>query len=123
MAISNLAYGIFLICYTEGSSKRTSQMPLKKFIENSRGINAGKDIQHAKLENLYEKTAHTGLRMNAATFPIKKCGWMSKQGMDLLKMWKKRWFLLSGSQLHFFKKPGVSSGGGWPCEFTLSIGL
>jgi len=36
-----------------------------------------------------------------------KTGWLAKQG-NRRKRWKQRYFILSGSSLFYFKKPGVS---------------
>eukprot|EP01113_Clastostelium_recurvatum_P021124 TRINITY_DN24_c0_g1_i4.p1 TRINITY_DN24_c0_g1~~TRINITY_DN24_c0_g1_i4.p1 ORF type:complete len:649 (+),score=172.01 TRINITY_DN24_c0_g1_i4:2081-4027(+) len=40
--------------------------------------------------------------------PVKqsvKEGWLYKRGDDMLKLWKKRWFVISGSALFYFKLP------------------
>jgi len=41
--------------------------------------------------------------------PIEKEGWLEKEGAQV-KNWKRRWFVLQGTSLHYFKDPGVRSG-------------
>ena len=97
-----------------------SNFYFRKFTDNlvKVNINSNKGLPPIYLENVYERVLHTGL---LATLPeittkstfdyfcfIVKSGWMSKQGMDLLKMWKKRWFILTNDkQLHYYRKPAV----------------
>ena len=38
--------------------------------------------------------------------PIEKEGWLEKEGAQV-KNWKRRWFVLQGTSLHYFKDPGV----------------
>jgi hypothetical protein len=93
----------------------------RKFIDNNRGINDGKDFPLSYLEATYERVTHTSLGTalseNSTKFPmigsldfwhILKSGWMYKQGMDLLRMWKRRWFVLSSDgNLYYYRKPTV----------------
>lgn len=107
-SVSNLGFSIYLIWYSPSSMKRKIPLPLKKFVDNNKGINGGKDFSMEYLENVYDRAIHSGLTIDDEKkfFPVVRAGWLNKQGMDLLKMWKKRWFLLCQRTLWYFKKPG-----------------
>jgi len=106
-ALSNLCFTLYTTCFSESSHRRQQFIPLKRFLENCRGINDGRDLSVSFLENLYEKLIHTGLGYYNVNFrKILKCGWLTKQGNDFMQLWKKRWFLLSESVLLYYKKIG-----------------
>jgi hypothetical protein len=103
-----------MLCYTEDGLKRQIAPPFKKFVDNNRGINDGKDFPQIFLEIIYERIIHTGLGLYHPTsqpssfWYVVKSGWLNKQGMDLLKMWKRRYFILgSDNTLYYYKKPAV----------------
>lgn len=38
--------------------------------------------------------------------PVEKAGWLEKEGA-MVKNWKKRWFVLQGNSLHYYKDKDV----------------
>jgi len=104
VAVSNLAYGIFSLFYTETGIKRSVILSSRKFVENNKGVNDGKDFPTSFLENIYDRVLHTGLDNKIGT--VIKSGWLHKQGNDLLRIWKRRYFILVGYHLIYYKKPG-----------------
>ena len=51
--------------------------------------------------------------MESAGPPIIKNGWLVKQG-GFIKTWRKRWFILTGQTLSYFKEPGQKEKGNIP---------
>lgn len=111
-AVANLACSIYNIRFTENNIARQNPIPFTRFVENCKGINGGQDFPTSFLENVYERIVHVGLiasnNVYAHTSMIVKTGWLNKQGMDFLRIWKRRWFFLSDRTLFYYKKPGVS---------------
>ncbi len=94
--------------FTENGIKRATPPTFKKFLENNKGINGGRDLPSSYLENTYERVLHLGYSKDAHwRLPVfVKSGWLLKQGKDLLKMWKKRYFLVGDRFLYYFKHVG-----------------
>jgi len=104
---ANFAFSIFLICYQEKGLKKQVPLTLQKFIENNKGVNNKKNLPTSFLENCYERAIHFDLFDTKDKFiPVAKTGWLSKQGVDFFKLWKKRWFICTDGALSYFKKPG-----------------
>eukprot|EP01119_Soliformovum_irregulare_P008646 TRINITY_DN2174_c0_g1_i2.p1 TRINITY_DN2174_c0_g1~~TRINITY_DN2174_c0_g1_i2.p1 ORF type:complete len:776 (-),score=223.04 TRINITY_DN2174_c0_g1_i2:26-2353(-) len=104
-AVCNMSFSIFLIMFNEFSVRRSAPVPMRKFTENTRGINAGRDLRHSTLEDTYDRVVYTSLQVTGVFQHIVRTGWLDKQNNDLLKMWQKRWFALSDGLLAYSRKP------------------
>eukprot|EP00615_Pteridomonas_danica_P012316 CAMPEP_0114354854 /NCGR_PEP_ID=MMETSP0101-20121206/19787_1 /TAXON_ID=38822 ORGANISM="Pteridomonas danica, Strain PT" /NCGR_SAMPLE_ID=MMETSP0101 /ASSEMBLY_ACC=CAM_ASM_000211 /LENGTH=568 /DNA_ID=CAMNT_0001496521 /DNA_START=60 /DNA_END=1766 /DNA_ORIENTATION=+ len=92
------------------------KMTLDGFVRNNAGINNGKDIDRAILEDLFNKIKKEQIRMNegdqwegeVVTFMApNKSGWLSKANhASSLSKWKKHWFVLTEHVLYYFDSPG-----------------
>jgi len=86
-------------------------MTKEQFLRNNRGIDDGKDLPRSVLEGIYDDiTANEILTVcdrdddgNLFANPAKD-GWMDKLGVGALAGFKKRYFILSGSLLYYFKE-------------------
>jgi len=93
------------------SVAKKDRMTKEQFLRNNRGIDDGKDLPRPVLEGIYDDiTANEILTVcdrdddgNLFANPAKD-GWMDKLGVGALAGFKKRYFILSGSLLYYFKE-------------------
>eukprot|EP00128_Syssomonas_multiformis_P016151 Colp12_sorted_trinity150504_noHs@24238 len=96
-----------------------NKMNLEGFVKNNRGINEGKDLPRSFLEDLYNDFLTNELEMpkeedgsdtSLTFFNPEREGYLVKQG-GRFQNWKRRWFILTGNCLYYFKNPTDSQ----PC--------
>lgn len=81
------------------------------FVRNNRGINNGSDVPQSLLLELYDTIQKEEIRMEEDVslltfYNPEREGWLAKQG-GRVKTWKRRWFILTGNCLYYFKDPSV----------------
>ena len=80
-------------------------MTLQQFLRNNEGINDGANLPEALLTELYHSIQANEIKMEQREFISSvKEGWLQKQG-GRVKTWKKRYIILSGNVLYYFKSP------------------
>lgn len=84
------------------------------FVRNNRGINNGTDLPVALLQELYDTILKEEIRMEEdllfqTFYNPEREGYLAKQG-GRVKTWKRRWFILTGNCLYYFKTPTVWRG-------------
>jgi cytohesin len=97
------------------------KMKLDGFLKNNRGIDAGENLPEAFLTELYHSIVLNEIRIEQREFIAKSImeGWLNKQG-GRIKTWKKRYVILSGAVLYYFKKHNDPSPAGFvPLEGIL----
>lgn len=85
--------------------KKQNKMTKQQFFSNTRGINAGGDIDHEYLARVYDSIIEEEIKLNSehsAFTNAEKKGYLTKQG-GRVKTWKKRWFVLANNNLYYFK--------------------
>ncbi|KCV69426.1 hypothetical protein H696_03856 [Fonticula alba] len=82
------------------------------FIRNNRGIDNGADLPESFLTNLYDTILKEEIKLNDAAsrerltfFNPEREGYLWKQG-GRVKTWKKRFFILTGNCVYYFKRQG-----------------
>ena len=81
-------------------------MTLQQFLRNNEGINDGANLPEALLTELYHSNQANEIKMEQREFISSvKEGWLQKQG-GRVKTWKKRYIILSGNVLYYFKSRG-----------------
>jgi len=83
------------------------KMTKEQFINTNRGVNSGGDFNQEFLEAIYDSIIMDEIKLNYQSEIVSnadKKGWLTKQG-GRIKTWKKRWFVLSGFNLLYFKDP------------------
>eukprot|EP00743_Colponemidia_sp_Colp-15_P009442 GILK01010322.1.p1 GENE.GILK01010322.1~~GILK01010322.1.p1 ORF type:complete len:519 (+),score=75.99 GILK01010322.1:94-1650(+) len=101
------------------------KMSKQEFISNNRGIDQGANLPESYLEELYDNITNNEIKLtevrdddgNLFTTPAKE-GWLTKQG-GRIKTWKKRYFILSGRILHYFKDAEAVE----PCGFIPLVNI
>jgi len=101
-----LAYSTIMLNVDAHSEQIRNKMTLEQFVSNNRGIDNGKDLPRPMLEQLFSDISRFEIRLEQREFigNTAKEGWLYKQGGGF-KSWKRRYLILSGSVLYYFKAP------------------
>lgn len=94
-------------------------MTLEEFLRNNRGIGEnGSDLPNEILIQLYQSIVANEIRLEQREFISSvQEGWLFKQG-GRVKTWKKRYTILSGNVLYYFKTPKDVSPGAPPSHMS-----
>lgn len=85
--------------------KKQNKMSKAQFLQNNSGLNGGADFPDKFLSDLYDKILTYEIKMESDDSEFLNAelkGYLTKQG-GRIKTWKKRWFVLAGSCLLYFK--------------------
>eukprot|EP00727_Mastigamoeba_balamuthi_P013098 m51a1_g8410 putative ankyrin repeat-containing protein (342) ;mRNA; f:269878-276041 len=77
-----------------------SKMTKAEFVRNNRGVDGGADVPQELLEAIYDRIAAEEIALDVDTGT--RSGWLTKQGA-MVKSWKKRWFVLRGQELSYYR--------------------
>mmetsp|Transcript_18408 Transcript_18408/g.46817 ORF Transcript_18408/g.46817 Transcript_18408/m.46817 type:complete len:864 (-) Transcript_18408:146-2737(-) len=94
--------------------KKQNKMTKQQFVRNNKGINGGKDLPEKFLEDLYARIVKDEIKMEdegTVLTTAERKGWMNirTKRKGGFKVWKHRWFLLSGKMLYYYKKQNDST--------------
>ena len=113
------------------SLKDKNRMTKEQFIRNNRGIDKDKtddtehDVDKAVLEKIFHSIGTRELMTNFGRENVQgnlfheapMQGWLKKQGGEFTLSWKRRYFILSGDSLYYFRgKDDVDPLGFFPLE-------
>ena len=101
-----LAFSLIMLNTDAHSDAIPNKMTLEQFLSNNRGIGEnGSDLPDELLTALYNSIHANEIIIEQREY-IKSVreGWLSKQG-GRVKSWKKRYVILSGNVLYYFKSP------------------
>eukprot|EP00908_Phaeocystis_cordata_P012757 Transcript_23752.p2 GENE.Transcript_23752~~Transcript_23752.p2 ORF type:complete len:535 (+),score=238.14 Transcript_23752:46-1650(+) len=101
-----LAFSLIMLNTDAHSDQIPVKMTLDQFISNNRGIGEnGSDLPDALLTQLYQSIQANEIIIEQREY-IKSVreGWLGKQG-GRVKTWKRRYVILSGNVLYYFKSP------------------
>jgi len=101
-----LAFSLIMLNTDAHSDAIPNKMTLEQFLSNNRGIaEDGKDLPDALLTQLYNSIHANEIIIEQREY-IKSVreGWLGKQG-GRVKTWKKRYVILSGNVMYYFKSP------------------
>ncbi|KJE96523.1 cytohesin 1 [Capsaspora owczarzaki ATCC 30864] len=107
-----LAFSIIMLNTDLHNPSIKNKITLEGFIKNNRGINQGQDLAPEFLSVLYDRIKNEelempkdedGTDMSYTFFNPEREGWLTKQG-GRKKNWRKRWFVLTGNCLYYFKE-------------------
>jgi len=101
-----LAYSLIMLNVDAHNDQIVNKMTNEQFISNNRGIGEnGADLPPQLLSALYKSIVDNEIRIEQRDFiSAVKEGWLFKQG-GRVKTWKKRYVILSGNVLYYFKSP------------------
>ena len=100
-----LAFSLIMLNTDAHSDQIEHKMSLSQFLSNNRGIDEGEDLDKDMMTMLYHSIVKNEIRMEQREFISSvKEGWLLKQG-GRVKTWKKRYTILSGNVLYYFKSP------------------
>ena len=102
-----LAFSVIMLNTDAHSSQIPAErkMTLAEFLRNNRGIDNGTDLPDDFMSRLYRSIIAHEIRLEQREYiAADKEGWLLKQG-GRWKSWKKRYTILSGSVLYYFKSP------------------
>jgi len=100
-----LAFSIIMLNTDAHSAQIEHKMTLAQFLRNNRGIDNGGDLPDELMTDLYRKIVANEIRMEQREYiAADKEGWLFKQG-GRWKSWKRRYTILSGNVLYYFKDP------------------
>mmetsp|Transcript_23388 Transcript_23388/g.59662 ORF Transcript_23388/g.59662 Transcript_23388/m.59662 type:complete len:568 (+) Transcript_23388:7-1710(+) len=98
-----LAFSVIMLNTDAHSAQIEHKMTLKQFLRNNQGIDNGTDLPEDMMTELYTSIVANEIRMEQREYiAANKEGWLLKQG-GRFKSWKKRYTILSGSVLYYFK--------------------
>ena len=101
-----LAFSLIMLNTDAHSDQIANKMTLEQFLNNNRGIGEnGSDLPDELLTQLYNSIQANEIIIEQREY-IKSVreGWLGKQG-GRVKTWKKRYVILSGNVLYYFKSP------------------
>jgi len=108
-----LAFSIIMLNTDAHSAQIEHKMTLEQFLRNNQGIDCGGDLPDDMMTSLYHSIRANEIRMEQREYIASdKEGWLYKQG-GRMKTWKKRYTILSGNVLYYFKSPKDSSPAGF----------
>eukprot|EP01103_Thecamoeba_quadrilineata_P010888 TRINITY_DN2474_c0_g1_i2.p1 TRINITY_DN2474_c0_g1~~TRINITY_DN2474_c0_g1_i2.p1 ORF type:complete len:480 (-),score=87.63 TRINITY_DN2474_c0_g1_i2:75-1514(-) len=100
-----LAFAVIMLNTDAHNPSVKKKMTKKEFVQNNRGIAAGKDLPQEYLEGLYDKVIHNEIKLQNET-PLSKA---VKQGslwiLSRQHVWRKRWVALSNNCLYYYSDP------------------
>ena len=100
-----LAFSLIMLNTDAHSDQIEHKMSLQQFLSNNRGIDEGQDLDKTMMTELYHSIVKNEIRMEQREFISSvKEGWLKKQG-GRIKTWKRRYVILSGNVLYYFKSP------------------
>ena len=100
-----LAFSLIMLNTDAHSDQIEHKMSLQQFLRNNQGIDEGSDLDKEMMTQLYHSIVKNEIRMEQREFITSvKEGWLLKQG-GRIKTWKKRYTILSGNVLYYFKSP------------------
>jgi len=100
-----LAYSLIMLNVDAHNDQVVHKMTVAQFISNNRGIDDGEDLPRELLEHLYASIVNREIRIEQREYiSAVNEGWLFKQG-GRVKTWKKRYIILSGSVLYYYKSP------------------
>ena len=100
-----LAFSIIMLNTDAHSPQIEHKMTLAQFLRNNRGIDEGGDLPEMMLTQLFHSIVEHEIRMEQREYIASdKEGWLLKQG-GRVKTWKRRYTILSGNVLYYFKSP------------------
>mmetsp|Transcript_5747 Transcript_5747/g.9637 ORF Transcript_5747/g.9637 Transcript_5747/m.9637 type:complete len:531 (-) Transcript_5747:100-1692(-) len=100
-----LAYSLIMLNVDAHSDQVTNKMTLDQFVSNNRGIDGGEDLPRQLLTDLYHSIVKNEIRIEQREYISAVTeGWLYKQG-GRVKTWKKRYIILSGNVLYYYKTP------------------
>lgn len=107
-----LAYSSIMLNTDLHNPLNKNKMSLKAFTANNRGINSGEDIPADELERIFDSIkeeefqypkGEDGLDLFELFVNPERQGFLHKQG-GRNKNWKKRWCIITGNCLYYFKE-------------------
>eukprot|EP00727_Mastigamoeba_balamuthi_P008354 m51a1_g4140 putative ankyrin repeat-containing protein (800) ;mRNA; f:215536-218378 len=97
-----LAFSVIMLNTDLHNPRVKNKMSKAQFVKNNRGINEGADLPQEFLEAIYDRIEAEEITMDVDTG--EKNGWLTKQG-GRIKTWRRRWFVLKGNSLSYFRTP------------------
>jgi len=113
-----LAFSVIMLNTDLHSNQIVNKMTQEEFLRNNRGIGEnGTDLPNEILTELYQSILTNEIKLEQREFISSvQEGWLYKQG-GRIKTWKKRYTILSGNVLYYFKTPkDISPAGFIPLE-------
>jgi len=99
-----LAFSVIMLNTDAHSPQIEHKMTLDQFLRNNQGIDDGRNLPDELLAELYRSIVAHEIRMEQREYiAADKEGWLLKQG-GRWKSWKRRYTILSGNVLYYFKK-------------------
>eukprot|EP01094_Clydonella_sp_ATCC50884_P024167 TRINITY_DN5990_c0_g1_i1.p1 TRINITY_DN5990_c0_g1~~TRINITY_DN5990_c0_g1_i1.p1 ORF type:complete len:715 (+),score=262.20 TRINITY_DN5990_c0_g1_i1:38-2146(+) len=103
-----LAFSLIMLNTDLHNPSIKNKMTKEQFVRNNSGTGLGEDLPKEFLHEMYNRILEKEIKMEAeeAVFGdalVNKSGWLTKQG-GRVKTWKRRWFILSGNCLYYFKE-------------------
>lgn len=118
-----LAFSVVMLNHDAHQKSGGKTLGKEQFVSNNKGIDQGKDLPRALLEELYDSVAGNEIRApterseDGALFtnPVRE-GFLRKQG-GIHMGWAKRWFILCDHTLYYFKdEADIDPKGFFPME-------
>lgn len=104
-AVYVLSFSTIMLNTDAHSANVKTKMTKLEWLRTNRKINGGEDFPQSFLETLYERIVGDEIKMEQSIFTnADKKGWLTKQG-GRIKTWKRRWFILSETNLFYFRTP------------------
>jgi cytohesin len=108
-----LAFSLIMLNTDLHNPSIKNKMTKEQFVKNNTGTGLGEDLPREFLLDVYQRILEKEIKMEAedAVFGnalVQKSGWLTKQG-GRVKTWKRRWFILSGNVLYYFKEKVLST--------------
>jgi cytohesin len=105
-----LAFSVIMLNTDLHNPAVKNKITKQQFFKNNRGINNGGNLPEAFLSDIYDTIAREEIKMEESNneaasytfFSPEREGYLVKQG-GRVKTWKKRWFILTGNCLYYFK--------------------
>lgn len=102
-----LAFSIIMLNTDLHNPAIKNKITKEQFLKNNRGINNGGDLPEKVLSDIYDTILREEIKLSEdnTTYTYanpEREGWLKKQG-GRVKTWKKRFFILTGNCLYYFK--------------------
>ena len=102
-----LAFSLIMLNTDLHNPSIKNKMTKEQFVKNNTGTGLGEDLPREFLLEIYQRIFEKEIKMHAeevfGNSLVQKNGWLTKQG-GRIKTWKRRWFILSGNCLYYFKE-------------------